>query len=133
MRASLAPCQGGAGGSKSRGEVPARTGRAISPGRSEQRRRRIRPANPKIAGRRKEIRGHRHSRTEKPSGILRPSLSERNPDAPRRPMTSFKLRPVVPVALLSLLLAVALPAEEQFTVTDYGAVAGGPDLNTAAI
>ena len=48
-------------------------------------------------------------------------------------MTSFKLRAVVPFALLSLILAVALPAEEQFTVTDYGAVAGGPGLNTAAI
>jgi len=48
-------------------------------------------------------------------------------------MSSFMPRRAVASVLFSLALAVALPAAEPFTVTDYGAVAGGAGLNTAAI
>jgi alpha-L-rhamnosidase len=48
-------------------------------------------------------------------------------------MTFSQLSRIIRFALLSLALGATLRAGEQFVVTDYGAVAGGPGLNTAAI
>jgi alpha-L-rhamnosidase len=48
-------------------------------------------------------------------------------------MTLSKLSLVIRFALLPFASVAALRAEEQFAVTDYGAVAGGAGLNTAAI